>query len=151
MKKYIYLCIFTLLAVIITGCQQEPDEQPEPYGTPPTVSNIKFFLYKGIEFDYTEDLEITEWREGAQILGTLRIDDPDMDILTVGLSFKNIDNNKTKNGGSYSINQKENPYGMGFLIGDLAPGNWQFIVKAEDKGYNITVYEHDVVLKVNPR
>jgi hypothetical protein len=140
-----YLCVLMLLGTgFIFGCKIET----EPYGTPPEITGIRLFMNKGANVDYAEEPEITEWKEGDVILGILTITDPDVDVTTVSYSYKCVDNNSTKSGGTQFVNQDKNPCHLGFVIHDLTPGNWILTITAKDEGKNSTTVDFDKILVV---
>jgi len=144
-KNLKYAGVLLLLVLCFGfGCKDD-----EPSGTPPVISDIKLYLYKGLDIDYAYEPEITEWREGDYILGVLTIYDPDKDVTTVSYSYKCLDNNTTRGRIFQYITQNKNPYFLDFSIDNLTPGNWMLTVKAEDKGHNVTTFNFENVMVVN--
>jgi hypothetical protein len=144
MKSVYFLAL--LVTSFVFGCK---NQSTEPYGTPPVISDIRLFLFRGLDVDYATEPQITEWREGEVVLGILIINDPDNDVTRVSYSYKRLDNNTTKDGGSQYISQNRNPYSLAFIVNDLTPGNWMLTVRAEDKGNNSTTFDFESVIVVN--
>ena len=148
MKDLKFLCVLALLVTgFVLSCKDE--SYVEPSGTPPVISDIRLYLYKGTNIDYAEEPEITEWREGDIIMGVLTLNDPDLDMRTVSYSYKCLNNNTTKSGGTQYINQNKNPYWLGFILDDLTPGNWILTVNVKDNGNNSTTFDFDKIIIVN--
>lgn len=133
--------------IFLNGCDSDDEKV---YGTPPVISNIHFRLYKGLDIDYSEEPEITEWKEGDIVLVIVTMIDEDMDIISVTHQFKNIDNN-TKKISSQSPSQDKNPYSIASTNSNLTPGSWIYKVDVKDKGNNITTFEFDKTITVKSR